>query len=318
MEDMVDINTICQSTGFTKKQIVSWAKAGIIPGKIKEENRGGREGKVSYYPEETLIRLMSVRNFPVSSLTKQKEAGIPALGFLLFIFGFDDEGIRRNVRAFIKKAARNLLRHFKLHERRLERAGKNLEVENWETPILFRIFKGYPSNEIKARWLKEDTTDETYDEAFEEGKRVINSLAKEAKLKISNDDLQEMSDAFLDAFQDKVPHMLPLSKVGSEIAALPEKDFKTLQASYMFLIGAMKIILEKPPETIVNWFTKSLHLSTFAVLGFYAFKLWSKPLKQNISLGKEFLTIPEKVRRLSEEGEKQVKKEGQKARSKAK
>lgn len=104
-----NLNDICSLTGFSKKQITTWVKAGLIPPSTITKNLGRVGGLQVFYPEEAVNRLVSIKNFPVLSLTKQKEAGLESLALLLFLFGFYDENIRYNLNIFVENAASKML-----------------------------------------------------------------------------------------------------------------------------------------------------------------------------------------------------------------
>lgn len=295
------LTELCRATGFTKNQISKWTKVGILPEYVRVENKGGRAGKIIHYSEETLNRLLLLKNFKtkekrkgkveektINSLVKKSSIGIPGIAFLLWLHGIDDNGIRNNVRKFFKQSARNLLTTYQKFEYEFQNTEDEILSNKIYKAIIFRIFSNLPKKEIK-KLIPKDTSNETYDKPFEGFEKFCN------KLDITDNELLEDSIDML----PKIPLKLtPIKNLIKEFDSFPEENFKYLQASTQLIIGIL-VKIEVPIKKILSDLFKANILSLYAILGFYVYKLWIKPIKQNSKLKEEFLNVPENLKEVS-------------------
>lgn len=295
------LTELCRATGFTKNQIENWTKTGILPQYVKVENRGGREGKIIYYSEETLNRLLLLKNFKteekrkgkveektINSLVKKSSIGIPGIAFLLWLHGIDDNGIRNNVRKFFKQSARNLLTTYQKSKYEFQNTEDEILSNEICKAIIFRIFSNLPKKEIK-KLIPKDTSDETYDIPFESFEKICN------KLDITDNELLEDS---IDILPKKILELTPIKNLIKEFDSFPEENFKYLQTSTQLIIGFF-VKIEVPIKKILSDLFKANMLSFYAISGFYAYELWIKPIKQNSKLKEEFLNVPENLKEVS-------------------
>lgn len=88
--------------GFTYKQIYTWVNAGILCQPTKIENKGGRKGRITYYPVENLHRLQAFKKYPLKSLLKGY--GLNSLFHILYIEGFYFDGLFEKEREIIQQS----------------------------------------------------------------------------------------------------------------------------------------------------------------------------------------------------------------------
>lgn len=294
-----ELSMISQKSGFSKKQISEWAKIGIIPSAVRIENKGRGTGKIVYYPEETLNRLLVLKEFPVKSITKKSSIGIAGLGFILFLFGYNDHGIRVNVKKFVKQSVKNLLKSYKIYERKPKKdlLKEDLEAplpEGYLYPICARIFGGFSISEMKGI-LPEDTSEPEYDEIFDFGLNALSNLLKNDKKEVEN-----LAALFPDEFRNQLIKMRPIKEIPKEVDKITDKEFELLQATYMLLLG-IKSMIGIPKDKIISSFTKANELSTNAVIGYYFFKMLKNSMKEKRELENEILQVSKKIKATSDE-----------------
>lgn len=287
---------LCRETNFTKGQIYKWAERGILPRHVREENKGRSVGKERYYSEETLNRLLILKALKIGekdidSLRKKSTAGIPAMGYLLWLSGFDDSGIRENVRKFLKQAIKNITTSYRKSkfDFNKEFLSNDFMPKIVTESLIFRLFFAKPFYDVQ---LPEDSNEPCYDDFnYESFQSILTKFGIEEELDL--DEYIEYLNMFL-----KLP---PIKKLNEEIDAFPEEDFKLLQASTQFILGMQVSIFNKPPGKMLADLFNVNTLSSFALVGYYAYKFWVRIFKRNYKLKNELLTIPEKVKEVSDE-----------------
>lgn len=289
------LSELVKMTNFTKREIYNWQKAGLLPEPVRYENMGKRGGNIPIYPEETLNRLLSIKNFPVRSLTKMPAVGLPGLGFILFIFSYNDEGIRCNVKKFIKNSAKMLIKKYnKSNESDLFSDTKDIMVPDIAKKLMLeRTFRGIPSRDIANLYeknLSEESEDAMWNYAFSMFSKLISD----------EDEAGRLSGIYSTAAGKLIGNITTIKEVPKTVDSLSVVEMKYLQSFYMMILGLYKL-MGIPEQQIASDLTKANTLSSNAVVVYCMFKLLYKPVKEKKNLQSSMLAIPEQIRATTNE-----------------
>lgn len=113
MEGRHSLQQLTENFGYSRKQIWSWTKEGLLP-EPKRINFGGKQGWQSLYPEEAIRRLKVFQHYKnLTGKEPGKTVGLEGLFHLLFACGFDSQEILERERELLEKGTRILQKEIK-------------------------------------------------------------------------------------------------------------------------------------------------------------------------------------------------------------
>jgi len=261
-------------SGFSERIIKNWGDAGLLPGPVRYENTGKQGGIIPYYSEETLTRLLALKNYPVTNITKAPGVGLPGLGFIMFaIFGFNDKGIQENVKTFITNSIKYLLNEVKkpapVKNSDWDEEEKVFSVPgSFETMLLNRFSGRMNKKEIKNELEK------TPSEEFENVADNILDVAEENNINLDDFLYDDIENIFKSLFND-----MPTGKDAIKIInSFKTRDFSLYQ-KYCWLFIGMQVTLGVNEEKVLQWFNKPVNLKIMAVVLLLMFNFTTNTIK---------------------------------------
>lgn len=304
-EKEITLDELVKRTGFSKRQVYNWQKAGLLPEPVRREKTGRVNGEIVYYPIEAYYRLRSLIRFPISSVTKT--IGIEGMFLPLFLFGFRDEKIDAGIKRLFKKAFQHFRKFFnkKLKEKDIdelmEEPGKDLMLEILGEDLPKEIIKpvvlkmtGATKKEIKTM-LPEDTSNEIYDGIFNFGDILVSQF--ETTLGITYNG--NLSEDFMNVFRQLAPKFPSFKEAIEQINRLNEQELNELQAGIQMVLGLF-VTMGVPAESFLNLFKKTSFIYGLCLIAFFNYVIFRNFKSQFMpEIRKEILAIPENTRKVS-------------------
>ncbi|SFH40276.1 hypothetical protein SAMN05660649_05079 [Desulfotomaculum arcticum] len=289
---------LVRESGFSEREIRNWGSAGLLPGPFRYENTGKQNGIIAYYSEETLNRLLVLKNYPVTKITKAPGVGLPGLGFIMFaVFGYNDIGIQENVKIFIKNAIKDMLKEAKkptpVKESDWDTEEKIFSMPDSFKKIFLNRFTGQ-MNKKKARIEAEKTPSEVFENVADD----ILDVAEEKNIELDDFLYDDIEDIFQSVFIN-----MPSGKDATKIInSFKTRDFNLYQKFCWLFIG-MQVTLGINEEKLLKWFNKPTNLKIMAVVLLLMFNFTKVTIKSSRSRGiyeKEMDKWPNMVNNLTE------------------